>query len=58
MPRRKYIVHEYDTDRVKEGFGRIISRKKQANQSRTAFGKVSKTCLLLYDRYIVFFRCR
>lgn len=41
MPRRKYIIHEYTTDRIKKSFGRIISRNKQANQSRAAFGKVS-----------------
>jgi hypothetical protein len=53
MARRKYILHEYADDRIKEGFRRIKSRNKQRDQSRTTFGKVSKTFLLLYDRYIV-----
>jgi tRNA(Glu) U13 pseudouridine synthase TruD len=54
MPRRKYIIHDYTTDRIKESFGRIILHKKQRNQSRRAFGKVSTTFLFFYDRYIEF----
>jgi hypothetical protein len=42
MGRRKYILHEYTTDRVKEDFGRIRLQKKQQNQSRTTSRKVSK----------------
>ncbi len=55
MGRRKYILHQYASDRVKESFGRMRSRKEELNQSQTTAKKVSKTFLLVYDRYIAYF---
>jgi len=55
MARRKHILHEYATEQVKKSFGRIRSRNKQQDQSRTTSAKVSTIFLLLHDRYIVVF---
>jgi hypothetical protein len=52
---RRYVLHESAIDQVKERFSRIKLRNRRQSQSRKTYAKVSKSFLLLYDRYIVFF---
>lgn len=54
MARRKYVLHEYATDRGKTGGNSVNSRSKPKDKSLTARAKVRQVLLFIF----VFLFCR